>query len=71
VVVATNALGMGVDIPDIRCVIHVNRPRTLLDYRQESSRAGRDSKASKGIIIRIVRGPAPGIVPNPAAEKIK
>ena len=36
VVVAINALGIGVDIPDIRCVIYVNRPRTLLDYRQES-----------------------------------
>jgi superfamily II DNA helicase RecQ len=71
VVVATNALGMGVDIPDIRCVIHVDRPRTLLDYGQESGRAGRDRKASEGIIMRIVRGPAPGVVPNPTAEKIE
>ena len=36
VVVAINALGIGVDIPDIQCVIHVDRPQTLLDYRQES-----------------------------------
>jgi superfamily II DNA or RNA helicase len=71
VVVATNALGMGVDIPDIRCVVHVDRPRTLLDYGQESGRAGRDRKASEGIIMRTVCGPAPGVVPNPAAEKIE
>ncbi len=32
VIVATSALGMGVDIPDIRYIIHVDRPRTLLDY---------------------------------------
>ena len=71
VVVATNALGIGVDIPNIRCVIHVDRPRTLLDYGQESGRAGRDGKASKGTIMRIVRGPAPSMVSNPTAEKIK
>jgi superfamily II DNA helicase RecQ len=40
VMVATSALGMGVDIPDIRCIIHVNWPQTILDYTQESSRAG-------------------------------
>jgi superfamily II DNA helicase RecQ len=32
VIVATSALGMGVDIPDIRSIIHLGRPRTLLDY---------------------------------------
>ncbi|KAL4971198.1 P-loop containing nucleoside triphosphate hydrolase protein [Aspergillus desertorum] len=32
VIAATSALGMGIDIPDIRCVIHIGRPRTLLDY---------------------------------------
>ena len=32
VVVTINALGMRVDNPNIQCVIHVDRPRTLLDY---------------------------------------
>jgi superfamily II DNA helicase RecQ len=32
VVVATSALGMGVDIPDIRLIVHVDEPRSLLDY---------------------------------------
>jgi superfamily II DNA helicase RecQ len=51
VMVATSALGMGVDIPDIRCIIHVDWPRTILDYAQESGRAGRDGVRSEAIII--------------------
>jgi superfamily II DNA helicase RecQ len=51
VMVATSALGMGVDIPDIRCIIYVDWPRTILDYVQESGRAGRDRVRSEAIII--------------------
>jgi hypothetical protein len=52
VIAATSALGMGVDIPDIRCIIHIGFPRSLLDYAQESGRAGRDHLPSKAIIIQ-------------------
>jgi superfamily II DNA helicase RecQ len=51
VIAATSALGMGIDIPDIWCVIHLGRPRTLLDYGQESGRAGHDRLASKAVIM--------------------
>lgn len=51
VIVATSALGMGVDIVDIRCIIHAAPPRTLLDYAQESGRAGRDGKRSEAVIV--------------------
>jgi superfamily II DNA helicase RecQ len=51
VVVATSALGMGVDIADIRLIIHADEPRDLLDYAQESGRAGRDGNASEAVVI--------------------
>jgi len=51
VIVATNALGLGVDIPDIRVVIHAGPPRKLRDYAQESGRAGRDGLPSEAIIV--------------------
>jgi hypothetical protein len=51
VVVATSALGMGVDIPDVRCIIHIDWPFTMLEYAQESGRAGRDGLRSEAILI--------------------
>jgi RecQ family ATP-dependent DNA helicase len=51
VIVATSALGMGVDIPDIRCIVHVDWPFTVLDYAQESGRAGRDGLRSEAVMI--------------------
>jgi ATP-dependent DNA helicase RecQ len=42
VLVATTAFGMGIDLPDIRLVAHVQAPPTFEAYVQQAGRAGRD-----------------------------
>lgn len=68
---ATNALGLGVDAPTIRAVVHVGTVRSMRQYAQESGRAGRDGAASEAIMMRAARQTRRGLQHTALPEDVE
>ena len=55
ILISTSAFGMGIDIPDIRLIIHFTPALSLTDYVQQIGRAGRDGGQSQAYLLHCPR----------------
>lgn len=51
IIVATSALSMGLDLPDVKLVVHLQMPLSLADYYQMAGRAGRNGETARSVLI--------------------
>lgn len=59
IIVATSAFGCGFDVAPVRAVIHLERPRTRIEYLKERGRAGRDGRPAENLALNFQNGTSP------------
>src|SRR5262249_958388 len=67
-IICTSAFGMGLDVPNVRLVIHWQHPSSVEDYLQEFGRAGRDGQPSVAVLLHTRHGGDIGLLNFMAAR---
>ena len=67
-IICTNALALGLDVKDVRVVVHWQHPAAVEDYLQEFGRAGREGQLAAAVLFTGSRQPETGLLKRLASK---